>query len=273
MMWANNKEVLHKTIAVSALGKNMKNGFITDIAINNLKNILENYIDIAYRFCDRIVILATSASREAKNISIIKEWLENKYGLKYNVISEETEAKLNGIANIRDFKSNKSKMLFDIGGGSTEITCIENNKIIKVFSLKLGLRRIINVCGYDINKQTKYINNVLCKYKFLKFDECIGIGGTVCSLATLNKKLEHYDSNLVHKSKISIDDIENVQKKFIEENDKIPFEFISKNAFLCGVNTVKTFMKFLNINSFYVSDKSIQHGFLNLDIAEKIKYL
>ena len=72
------------------------------------------------------------------------------YNIKIEIISGQKEAKL--ITNNTSFSTKSKTFCFiDVGGGSTELTLINNNKIINSKSFKIGGVRLINNL---VNKST-----------------------------------------------------------------------------------------------------------------------
>jgi len=70
---------------MSSLGKGMKNGILTDESIEGAILILDDFIRTSQQYhSENIIITGTSASREAKNISQISNWLLNEHELKYH---------------------------------------------------------------------------------------------------------------------------------------------------------------------------------------------
>ncbi|MDY6914744.1 MAG: hypothetical protein SVM86_00290, partial [Candidatus Cloacimonadota bacterium] len=154
-------QVLKRKSAISALGRNMKNNKITLSALKRLKKILYEYIEYSKLFTSKIIVVGTSCAREAQNSNVIKEWLKKTHSIYFKIISGEEEAYLNGVANLTDFP-NKKMVFFDVGGGSTEFTYVDNGKICRVFSLKLGIRRLHNDFS-DLSNRLKFTKKNLQK--------------------------------------------------------------------------------------------------------------
>lgn len=85
----------------------------------------------------------TSALRCSENKEEILNRIKNKTGIKVEIIDGYKEAKL--ITKNKIFQNdNKLFCLIDVGGGSTELTLLKNNSIIKSKSFKIGGVRLIN---------------------------------------------------------------------------------------------------------------------------------
>ena len=85
----------------------------------------------------------TSALRCSKNKVEILNRIKDKTGIVIEIIDGNKEAKL--ITKNKIFQ-NDSKLfcLIDVGGGSTELTLLKNNSVIKSRSFKIGGVRLIN---------------------------------------------------------------------------------------------------------------------------------
>jgi len=87
---------------------------------------------------------ATSAMREAKNGNEIIALVKEKTGIQIEIISGTEEA---GIIfsnfHLSEADKNKTYIYIDVGGGSTEVSLIKNNKRIASRSFKLGTVRIL----------------------------------------------------------------------------------------------------------------------------------
>jgi len=267
-------EILKRKSIISAMGKNMHNQLLTSNALQRTKKILHQFIIYSRLFTENIIVIGTSSSREAKNINILSDWLLNKYDLTYNIISGEYEAFLNGAANIGEFPQLKNFLLFDIGGGSTEFTLIENQSIIRSYSIKLGIRRLQNEFGNDLENKIQKVRELLKKISLKTYKlPLVGIGGTVTSLAAIQKNLVDYDEETVHKSTVTAAQIKDIYKKIIRLSYReiaklIPFDPERSDIILTGTMIVKEILNYFNADEFIVSDKGIQYGILNLKAKE-----
>ena len=273
-------EIIYRASATSALGKDMQKGFLQKQAIERAKNILNDFISISKKYTDKIIIIGTSCSREAKNISVLSDWLKSKFNLKYNIISGDEEAYLNGLANISEFAKDEKLLFFDVGGGSTEFTLAENGEIKKTYSTQIGIRRYANKFGIDflaMKEQLKQDLSVIPKDK-LKHSILVGIGGTACSIAAMKYKLAEYDTNVVHRSFIKSDELEKMQAELslLDEKQiaqKMPFDSKRAEIILIGLNIVKEIVDSFQGSGFFVSDRGLQFGVLRMNKEKLAKML
>ncbi len=265
----NEIEIVRRNSYTSALGKGMKNGFLTNRGIENTKIILEEIIQISKKITDRIIIIGTSCSRDAKNISLLSDWIISRFHIRYNIISGEQEAVLNGLANTNEFPGFWEKILFDVGGGSTEFTFLKKSEIIDCTSLELGIRRLHNQFRDNKNERLLFTKEKLESVNKNIFQNpvLIGIGGTVTSLSAIKNKLKVYDSIIVHKSKISRKDLTDMINNFHQMSEQelsniMPFEPARHEIIQTGAMIIKEIIDYFQVDNFFVSDRGLQFGIL-----------
>ena len=261
-----NPKIIVKDSQISALGKNFKNGLIDTEKLEKAKLILEKFIDLSQKYTNKIVVIGTSLSRTAKNISVISDWLEER-DIPFYIISGDEEAYLNGLANTDDFKEFTNILFFDIGGGSTEFTLVQNGKIIKKFSLKLGIRRLENMfCNY-LQKE-EYTQKILKKIDLPnKNFTLIGIGGTVTSLSFINQNLVEYNFEKIHKSALQKAEVKEILDKFLtvhiaDLKNSLILKMLKPDILATGTMIVYEILDYFARDKFLVSDKGLMFGVL-----------
>lgn len=91
------------------------------------------------RGAQTIVATATAAVREANNSADFIKHIEQKTGIKVEVLSGIEEARLIGLAASHGCGAKGSSTLnIDIGGGSTEVSIFRDGQPITLLSMKLG---------------------------------------------------------------------------------------------------------------------------------------
>ncbi len=265
----NKLDILHRDSNISAFGKKMQDGYLNTTSINKTKRILFDNINYARLFTENIIVVGTSCSRDAKNIDVLEQWLKKKFGLKYNIISGEKEAQLNGLANITEFKELNNIVMFDVGGGSTEFTYFYNGKMIYNQSLKLGIRRLHNSKDINYSERVRITRKVLNDLVLPDFNEfkMIGIGGTVTSLSAAKFGLQKYDADVVHKSILHNSEIKEMLDLFRRmSNNQIarlmPFDRYRADIITTGTMIVTEIMDFFGKDELIVSDRGLQFGIL-----------
>lgn len=87
---------------------------------------------------------ATSAMREATNGLEVRDLIQEKTGVKIEIITGDEEAKLIfGTFMLLDFEKSKPFIVVDVGGGSTEISVFEKGERIASKSFEIGTIRLL----------------------------------------------------------------------------------------------------------------------------------
>lgn len=127
---------------------------------------------------------ATSAMREAKNANKIVEKVEERCGLKINIIDgkRESELILKSINHL--FEKDKTYLTIDVGGGSTEMTVTKNRQSFDSVSFNVGAVRLLDgtIKKQDWEAMESYIKNHLSDVKNAR---AIATSGTINKIASL----------------------------------------------------------------------------------------
>jgi len=166
--------------------------------------------------------VATEACRRAANGAEFIERVRRETGLALDVISSQEEARLAVLGcHILLEQGSGPAMIFDIGGGSTELVLIETGptvpRILDWHSVPWGVVSLTETCGPETDdpaqRATRYrAMRQMVSDSFAAFAErvmavhapnpalparLLGTSGTVTTLASLHLDLAHYDRNMV----------------------------------------------------------------------------
>lgn len=155
---------------------------------------------------DRVLAVATAAVRNASNGAEFVQEVEAKTGIVLEVISGSTEAFLGyiGVINTIDIHD---AVLFDLGGGSTELTLVRNSKPAELISLPFGSVYLTEqfqtndrVTEVQLADLRKFVTEQLAQVPWLKKLNLpiVGIGGTARNIAKMDQKRKSYPFNKVH---------------------------------------------------------------------------
>jgi exopolyphosphatase/guanosine-5'-triphosphate,3'-diphosphate pyrophosphatase len=154
-----------------------------------LLHTMKAYISLLYAYEVKYMkAIATSAMREASNASEIIDMVKKETGIEIEVISGSDEAAFiyeNHVAENLD--KDHSYLYIDVGGGSTELTFLSNNKLIFKDSFDIGTIRLLK------NKVTdeawdKMKDDIKNKIKGHKEVIAIGSGGNINKVYSLSKR-------------------------------------------------------------------------------------
>ena len=141
--------------------------------------------------CTSIAAVATAALRNAANKDLFLSRVKEKAGIDFEIISGEQEAYYSFLA-VRETVGITDGVIYDTGGGSTEIILVKNGKVKHSVSLPLGA--VIMTEKFLRSNQMqlyKYVASYIGGIDWL--DECeglplYGIGGSARAMAMLYKK-------------------------------------------------------------------------------------
>src|SRR5437660_4025756 len=189
-------------------------GCISDAAIERAIAALSICRDkIELRKAKRLRLIATEACRAASNADGFRDRVAAETGIHLEVIDRETEAALAviGCSPLLDQKG-RGAILFDIGGGSTELVRIERDPdaqdaapLIKAWmSIPLGVVSLAeHFGGRDVTQQSyarmvekvaQYVAPFAAEHGGdLRDMHMLGTSGTVTTLAGVHLKLARYD--------------------------------------------------------------------------------
>ena len=190
---------------------------------------------------DNIKIISTALLREAKNADECVDVIENETKLPVRIIPPEEEAVGAISAFLKTTKHNlKDKYVVgvDIGGGSTEIAVIQNNKTIFRKSFKVGM-----ILGY---REPIVIPTNIFKDKS---KEIVVVGNGFC----LKRAVEVYDNGKFHDSVIPLSKLKESASKTqtpppIALADKVYLELsdILGNKYILGNATGNIYAELLD---------------------------
>ena len=165
--------------------------------MEGFSSLIDAYSPISYRAC------ATAAMRNARNgLDLVKK-VKSKTGLNIEIINGSQEASLILSKNINSLlKIDANYMHIDVGGGSTELSVINNGNVKVSNSFPIGSVRLLQnkVDKYSWDKMRSWIKNNTVG---LVIDKAIGSGGNINKMASiLGKKKGGYLSYSSMKSEL-----------------------------------------------------------------------
>jgi exopolyphosphatase/guanosine-5'-triphosphate,3'-diphosphate pyrophosphatase len=205
-------------------------GLITD-------GVLEQSIDAFTKFKEAIDrhgvnwsrAVATSALREATNRDMFIDSIAQRCGIDVVVIEPEEEARLIHLAIAGKVNlKNKTAMLIDIGGGSTEVTLTADGSIVSTESYKMGAVRLLQLLSSGVSGKEKrngerefnqlvkeYVESTQRRLKReiggKKINICVGTGGNIETLGSLRKDLLGKEKE----TSIEMDELDTIVKKLL----------------------------------------------------------
>lgn len=165
--------------------------------------------------------VATSALREAMNRDMFIDRIAQRCAIDITVIEPEEEARLIHLAVASKINlKNRTAILIDIGGGSTEVTITTDGSIVSSESYKMGAVRLLQLLEGKKHSEREF-NQLVREYvestqqrlrreiAGKKINVCIGTGGNIETLGNLREELLGKDRDTV----IAVDELDAIVKK------------------------------------------------------------
>ncbi|HEY9313097.1 Ppx/GppA phosphatase family protein [Williamsia sp.] len=220
---------LHREMRVVRLGQGVDaTGSFAEEAIERTRVALADYVTIMQSHgVGAVRMVATSATRDAANrdefFAMTRELLGALVpGAMAEVISGDEEARLSFAGAVGDLDPAEGPfVVVDLGGGSTEVVMGDADGVHAAYSANVGCVRLTERCLHsdpptdaEIDDATDMIKDLLGE-AFSHVDingakTFVGVAGTMTTLAALAAEMPEYDSELIHLSRISFEDLSKV---------------------------------------------------------------
>ncbi len=220
--------VIYRESVATKLGEKMtENMCFTQKAVERGLSCLNRYAELMKNYkVGKYRAIATASCRMAKNGAEFVQQVEKNSGIRLEVVSPQEEAMLNlrGAA-LNAPKEAETVLVYDLGGGSTEITLAINSKepeMIYTVSIPWGARNAsenFDLCEYNEEKAVflkaevkKYIENFVRNSDYFKYvSDC-------CAIATSSTALRLM--NMIHNNKVYDRDFADGLSAHVSEYDK-----------------------------------------------------
>lgn len=241
--------------------------------------------------------IATQACRGAENGVEFLERVKAETGLALEIITPEEEARLavTGCSELLD-RSTSAGLIFDIGGGSTELSWVRPKKgqgeaeITAWTSLPFGVVTLAEKWGgRDIDKETyrKIIANIRQEISSLgdpgkmrpHFENgeahLLGTSGTVTAIAGVHLELPRYRRDRVDGLWLGVDEVRIVSEKLMtmgfEERAEEPcIGHERADLVVCGCAILEALLQEWPVRQVRVADRGLREGIL-ADLADQAR--
>lgn len=176
-------------------------------------------------------MVATSASRDARNAQVFVDGVRVRLGVEPEVIAGTQEAELSFLGAIRGLSPSLLEspvLVSDIGGGSTEFVLGDSisGSITASCSVDVGCVRMTERYLHDdpptrqqIEATTTTIDAILdeafARVPIKDVQTFVGLAGSVTTVAALARRLPAYDPDSIHGSVIGLDEVEHIAERLL----------------------------------------------------------
>lgn len=229
--------------------------FAQDILVNNVK---------------KVGAVATSAARDVKNGYKLLE-IGTKHGIPITIVGGEREAKLTfeGVCTSPEFDS--SIVVVDVGGGSTEITYLDQSDQIKGASYDIGGVRLTEsfIKGHpttqaEITEIKSYAQSALSGVVPQPTKKIVAVAGTPTTIAALELGVE-YTRESIEGYRLTLETIEKWVTKLapLSLEDRAKFKGLEPkraDIIIAGATILAETVRALGSRELYVSTRGVRYG-------------
>ncbi|CCH28069.1 Ppx/GppA phosphatase family protein [Actinosynnema sp. NPDC047251] len=224
---------VHREMRVVRLGAGVDATGVLDAgALERTRAALADYTNILRRKgTERVRMVATSATRDARNRDEFFEMTRAVLGVEAEVISGDEEARLSFAGAVADLDAAEGPFLVsDVGGGSTELVLGSwdgvRADVEAARSVDIGCVRLTERCLHDdpptaaqveeaVAVATGVLGEAFAAVPTARTGTWIGVAGTVTTLVALAKELPAYDSAEIHLARLPIDRIREITDRLL----------------------------------------------------------
>jgi exopolyphosphatase / guanosine-5'-triphosphate,3'-diphosphate pyrophosphatase len=279
--------------AITRLGEGLvESGMFKPEAVVRTLETLAAYSDETGKLgVEAIKVVATSAARDASNSGEFLAAAGEVLGTSVDVVSGETEAAYAFLGAVQAFPfkdPEQQVVVFDVGGGSTELIAGRGRYMDTAVSLDIGSVRLTELfvrndppAADEINQINEWVRdavkNGLKKAGMTTTDNLtvIGVAGTITTIKAVRIGLSEYDPAKIHVSKLTREDVVAVLNKFLSmrlaDRQKLAgLEPKRADVIIAGTIITAMVLDELGAKELTVSESDIIDGTL-LTLAEEVK--
>jgi len=226
---------------------------------------------------EAIAAVGTAGLRRASNRASFLDAVRQRSGVDIEVISGEEEGRLAYLAATSGLGvgAGGSLVVFDSGGGSTQLTFGDGEHVDERFSLNVGGVGVTERFGLAaaVSDETLAAAFGAIATEFARLDDrptpetLVGMGGTVTNLAAVKHELATYDPDVVQGTVLDRKEVDRQIELYRtraadERRAIVGLQPGRAEVILAGACIVRTILEKLGCMSLTVSDRGLRHGLI-----------
>lgn len=271
------REVERRTTVTSLCrGVEMTHTLCTD-AVDGVCGVIADYKACYEELgAERVLAIATSAVRDALNGDAFIAELRERFDLDARLLTGEEEAHLIYLGATAQRPGDELTLVFDIGGGSTELIVGSGAEVDFHTSLRAGTIRHserhlksdppdphqLEDLADDVRQ---LIEQAIASRQGTQSVRAIAVAGTPTSLAAIDQQLEPYDSARVHGHRLALRPIQRMLSRLaslpLAERLRVPGLHPGRApTIVAGAVILVQVMRAFSLDEIEVSERDILHG-------------
>jgi exopolyphosphatase / guanosine-5'-triphosphate,3'-diphosphate pyrophosphatase len=250
-------------------------GEFTDATMARATEALRDFQAIATSAgAKRIVAVATAAMRDASNGMRFAERLRRELGIRVEIIGGLAEARYGFAGAVRGLDVSNG-LLFDVGGGSLQITRFTRRRPAGPLSLPFGALRLSEQflesdppTAKQLKRLREHVRRHLEKARVPRLaqgDRLVGTGGTLRNLAKIDRHTRRYPIGWLHGYELSVERLGEVVDLLAEtrqkRRDDIPgLSSERSDSIVGGAIAIQTLAEFVRAKKILVSGQGVREG-------------
>jgi len=222
----------------------------------------------------RLVAVATAAMRDARNGPGLIARIHHELGLEVRVLSGEEEARFGFLGAVRSLPVSQGA-LFDVGGGSMQVSRFRARRLTSALSLPLGSLRLSDAflasdppTPGEVRRLKEHVRKLLKDAGIRplgKGDALVGTGGTLRNIAKVDRRSRGYPVPRLHGYVMS-------RARVGEVVEAVASRRLRKRGAIAGLNedrgdsivggslAIQTLMETLDAREVWVSGQGVRDG-------------
>ena len=275
---ATRVEEVERRTTVTKLGRGVDHtNWLSTDAIDEVCEVIADY-KARYEELgvERVLAIATSAVRDAANGEAFIAELRERFGLGAQLLTGEEEANLTYLGATSERPSGEATLVFDIGGGSTELIIGYGSEVDFHTSLQAGTirqsERHLSADPPDTRELEELASDVRCLIDEAVEEQppagalhAIAVAGTPTSLAAIDQSLEPYDPDRVHGYRLTMRHVQRMLSRLsclpLSERLRVPGLHPGRApTIVAGTVILVQVMRAFGLDEIEVSERDILHG-------------
>ncbi len=253
-----------------------RTGRIDKKALQRTLAALDAYADEIKRLdAERVRMVATSATRDAKNRTDFVDGVRDILAVEPEIVTGDEEANLSFVGATRELTSGSPFLVVDIGGGSTEFV-LGAESVTASVSIDIGCVRMterhlnhdpptqaeVDAAIADIDGALEAVAAVV---PATQARTLVGLAGSVTTVAAMALDLPEYDAVRIHHAHLTKPDVDRVTGRLLrmshEERAALPFMHPGRvDVIGAGALVLTRLMQRFNFDEVVVSEHDILDG-------------
>jgi exopolyphosphatase / guanosine-5'-triphosphate,3'-diphosphate pyrophosphatase len=199
-----------RDMVITRLGRGVdRTGRLDPDAVGRTMDVLERYVRRARALgAERVRVAATSAVRDVADRRVLQDEVARIAGVRLEVLTGRDEARLSFLGATTALEVPRPVVVFDIGGGSTELAA-GADQVERTVSVDVGSVRITErvgpadpPSGEDLAAMERLASEGLAPAERVVLPETgqrlVGVAGTTTTVQALALGLDRYDARAIH---------------------------------------------------------------------------